>query len=141
MLGGLEGRTVAVWGLAFKGGTDDVRESPAIDIIALLRNEGATVRCFDPAFTGESPLEGIAVCPTADEACDGTDALAILTDWPQFRQVDLERLRSRMAGRVIFDGRNMLNREAAEAAGFTYAGVGRPERPGVVEPPVLQVPA
>lgn len=128
MLGGLEGRTVAVWGLAFKGGTDDLRESPAIDVIALLRNEGATVRCFDPAFTNEAQVEGIALCGSAEEACQDADALAIVTDWPQFRQTDLARLRSRMSGRVIFDGRNMLERQAAEDAGFIYAGIGRPER-------------
>ena len=129
LLHGLEGKTIAAWGLAFKGGTDDLRESPAIDVIALLRNEGATVRCFDPAFEpGEDILRGVTLLGTAEETLDGADALAILTDWPQFRQAKPAELRRRMAGRVVFDGRNMLTREAVEAEGLVYAGIGRPVR-------------
>lgn len=129
MLGGLEGKTVACWGLAFKGGTDDLRESPAMDIVALLCNEGAVVRAFDPAFDPEDDiLPGITLFSTAAEATDGADALAILTDWPQFRHADPADLRRRMAGRVVFDGRNMLSREPLEAAGLLYAGIGRPLR-------------
>lgn len=129
MLNGLEGRTIAVWGLTFKPGTDDVRESPAIDVVALLKNEGAEVRCFDPAFAGSaSTVDGLALQHTPQAACIGADALAVLTDWPEFRQVSLDEVASLMAGRSLFDGRNLLNREAVERAGLVYCGIGRPIR-------------
>lgn len=129
LTGGLEGCTVAAWGLTFKGGTDDIRESPAIDVVALLRNEGALVRCYDPAFSyDQESLPGIELQASAEDACRDADALVILTDWPQFRHVDLQKVARLMRGRVLFDGRNTLQREVAEAAGFTYAGIGRPLR-------------
>lgn len=132
LMGGLEGCTVAAWGLTFKGGTDDIRESPAIDVVALLRNEGAQVRCYDPAFSyDQESVAGIELQASAEEACRGADALVVLTDWPQFRHVDLQKISRLMRGRTIFDGRNTLQRETAEAAGFTYVGIGRPLRPGL----------
>lgn len=126
VIGPLEGRTIAAWGATFKGDSEDLRESPAIDVINLLRNEGAFVRVYDPAITSpaEAPFAD-AVADSPIDAATGADAVAILTDWPLFRDVDLARLRAAMGGPLIYDGRNMLDRAAAEALGFTYYGIGQ----------------
>jgi UDPglucose 6-dehydrogenase len=131
-LGPLEGRTIGVWGLTFKGGTEDARESPAMDVVNLMLNEGAEVQAFDPGIA-EYPAalpEGFRSILRSSpiEAAAGADALAILTDWSQFREIPLEEVRAAMAGHVIFDGRNMLTRSDAEALGFAYLGVGRVPR-------------
>jgi UDPglucose 6-dehydrogenase len=127
IVGPLEGLTVAAWGVTFKSGSEDIRESPALDIIALLRNEGAFVRVYDPSLR-ENKAVPIAdeVCRSALDAARGADCVAILTDWPEFASIDLEELRRTLKGAVIYDGRDMLDRAKVEAAGFTYAGVGRP---------------
>jgi UDPglucose 6-dehydrogenase len=128
-LGPLEGRTIGAWGLTFKGGTEDTRESPAMDVVALLRNEGAVVRVYDPAVAEDHgrvpPWMRPLVRDTPLEAAEGAEALAILTDWPMFRDVDLAAVGGVMAGRVIFDGRNVLDRSHVEELGFAYLGVGR----------------
>jgi UDPglucose 6-dehydrogenase len=128
-LGALEGRAIGVWGLTFKGGTEDTRDSPAMVVVALLRNEGARVRAYDPAVArdhGRVPVNfRPVVCDDPVEAAAGADALAILTDWPEFREIDLEPVRDAMTGRVLFDGRNMLDKAAVEQLGFAYLGVGR----------------
>jgi UDPglucose 6-dehydrogenase len=125
-LGGLEGRTIGVWGVTFKGGTEDVRDSPAVDVIELLLNEGATVQAYDPTFPMARPPElAAAYRPTALDAARDADALAILTDWDEFRSVPLAAVHGVMRGDVLFDGRNLLDREAAEDAGFAYMGIGR----------------
>ena len=128
-LGPLEGRTIGVWGLTFKGGTEDTRESPAMDVVGLLRNEGALVHAYDPAVAQDHRRVPVAVRPilrdTPLEAATGADALAILTDWPEFREVDLASVRDAMTGRVVFDGRNMLDKGHVEGLGFAYLGVGR----------------
>ena len=128
-LGPLEGRTIGVWGLTFKGGTEDTRESPAMEVAGLLRNEGALVHAYDPAVALDHGRVPIGFRPvlrdTPLEAAAGADALAILTDWPEFREVDLGAVRDVMAGRVIFDGRNLLDKGTVEASGFAYLGVGR----------------
>lgn len=128
-LGTLEGRTVGVWGLTFKGGTEDTRESPAMDVVGLLRNEGAVVQAYDPAVVErpERVPEALRSLLRDDPvaAALGADALAILTDWPAFADVPLEAVRAVMRGAVLFDGRNLIPRAAAEAAGFAYMGVGR----------------
>jgi UDPglucose 6-dehydrogenase len=128
-LGSLEGRVVAVWGLAFKGESEDFRESPASDVMVLLRNEGAILRVYDPALTSHDDLDGIAeVCSDAVQAAHGADALAVLTDWPQFASVDPKALRQAMSGVYVYDGRNILSRDRVQAAGLVYQGVGRPIR-------------
>ena len=125
-LGGLEGRTIGVWGVTFKGGTEDVRDSPAVDVIELLLNEGATVQAYDPTFPMARPPElAAAYRPTALDAARDADALAILTDWDEFRSVPLAAVHGVMRGDVLFDGRNLLDRDAAEDAGFAYMGIGR----------------
>jgi UDPglucose 6-dehydrogenase len=128
-LGPLEGRTIGVWGLTFKGGTEDTRESPAMEVVALLRNEGALVHAYDPAVAQDHGRVPVAIRPvlrdTPLEAAAGADALAILTDWAEFGDVDLVAVRDAMAGRVVFDGRNLLDKGRVEALGFAYLGVGR----------------
>ncbi len=130
-LGSLEGKRIGVWGLTFKAGTEDTRDSPAMDVVGLLLNEGADVHAFDP---GVLEHDGVPehlrprLAPDAIEAVRDADALAILTDWPQFTDVPLDAVRAAMSGLVIFDGRNLLSRAAAEAAGFAYLGVGRVAR-------------
>lgn len=135
-LGGLEGKTVAVWGLAFKPRTDDVREAPALRLIEGLLTRGARVRATDPQAL-ETARARLASLETGDrvvllddayEACRGADALVLATEWNEFRFPDGDRLRSLMRGRHVFDGRNTMIRSEIEEAGFVYHGVGRPAR-------------
>jgi UDPglucose 6-dehydrogenase len=124
--GDVNGLTVAAWGLTFKAGTDDLRDSPAIKILEMLRNAGARIRAFDPtARGGYIRYPWIEVCGNALEACAGADVLAVLTEWPEFlgvRPVDVARV---IDGLRVVDGRNHLDREQWLAAGFSYTGVGR----------------
>jgi UDPglucose 6-dehydrogenase len=126
--GGLEGATVAVWGLTFKANTDDLRESPALEIIRRLRERGATVQAYDPTVpsTRTAPeLEGISVHDDPFAACDGAAVLAVLTEWDDFRFVDLDKVHDAMAGKAVVDARNLLDRTALLRRGFTYEGIGR----------------
>ncbi len=126
-LGMLNGRHIAVWGLAFKAGTDDVRESAAIDLVQRLFGLGATVTVYDPKamIAAEAILpEGILFAKTAIDACEGAEALVILTEWPEFRNVSFDAVKERMIDPVIFDGRNLLADMALEKEGFRYIGVG-----------------
>ncbi len=122
-LGNLVGKTVAMLGIAFKGGTDDTRSSPAIALADRILAAGATVRAFDPAATVER--DGLELAGDEVEAASGADALLIATEWPQFADLDLEAIAAVMRGRLIVDARNMLDRDAAIAAGFDYRGLGR----------------
>jgi UDPglucose 6-dehydrogenase len=128
-LGSLENRTIGVWGLTFKAGTEDTRESPALDIVDLALNEGARIQAFDPAVARfpDGAREDLRplLRETALDAARGADALAVLTDWPEFRDISPLELRAVMAGSVVFDGRNLLDRATFEEAGFAYLGVGR----------------
>jgi len=126
--GDLSGRTIAVWGLAFKPRTDDMREAPAIPIIERLIAQGAKVRAYDPAaapvarqiFNGR-----ITLCEKSYEALAGADALAIITEWNEFREPDFAKMRSLMKAPVVFDGRNIYSPEHMRALGFTYFSIGR----------------
>jgi UDPglucose 6-dehydrogenase len=120
--GDVDRATVAVWGLTFKANTDDLRDSPALAIVAELTSRGAKVRAHDPTVTG---LAGIECFADAYEACDGADALVVLTEWDQFRWLDLAEIGPRMAHRAIVDARNLLDRASALQQGFHYIGVGR----------------
>jgi len=132
-LGGVAGKTIAIWGLAFKPRTDDVREAAAIRLIEGLVAGGALVRATDPqaleTATASLTRKGIAgVTLLRDEyaTCEGADALVIATEWNEYRTLDFDRLRALMRGRHVFDGRNILVPEAVADAGFWYRGVGRP---------------
>ena len=119
--GDLMGQRVAIWGLAFKAGTDDVRESPAVGLIDLMLKDGADVVAFDPQAT--VPTVEQASDPLA--AADGAAVLLIATEWPQFQEVDLNELAARMKGRTIVDARNLLDPDAVRAVGLAYVGMGR----------------
>jgi UDPglucose 6-dehydrogenase len=125
--GDLQGATVAVWGLTFKARTDDLRDSPSLSIIQRLVAAGATVRAFDPTVNAvrAGVPEQIVLCADAYEATDGADVLAVLTEWDDFRWLDPVQVASRMKGRHVVDGRNILDRTDWQRAGFSHQGIGR----------------
>jgi UDPglucose 6-dehydrogenase len=124
-LGSLRGRRVALLGLAFKPGTDDMREAPSIVLAARLLAEGAEVRGWDPVARGSELPDGVEIAGSVLEAVDGADAAVIVTEWPELRGLAREEVRATMATPLILDGRNLLDPAEARAAGFTYEGIGR----------------
>ena len=127
-LGGtLKGKTVAVLGVSFKPDTDDVRDSPSLILIPMLQERGAIVRTYDPHARGnaEALVPGAVWCGSALEAADQADATVIVTEWNEFRALDLKELKARMRGDVLVDLRNVYLPAQAEAAGFSYSSVGR----------------
>lgn len=120
--GGLRGRRVAMWGVAFKAGTDDVRESPAVRIAALLQSDGAEVVAYDPEASSEALI--MAANPIA--AVQDADVLLVATEWPEFGSVDLTAVREAMRGHRVVDARNLLDPKAVRAVGLDYWGLGRP---------------
>jgi UDPglucose 6-dehydrogenase len=124
-LGRLRGKRVALLGLAFKPRTDDMREAPSLVLGARLMAEGAEVRCWDPVATAGELLQGATQCSTPLEAARGADAVVIVTEWPELRELDLAELRSALATPLLVDGRNFLDPDAARAAGLVYEGIGR----------------
>jgi UDPglucose 6-dehydrogenase len=125
--GDVRGKRIGVWGLAFKPDTDDMREAPSLDIIAGLQAAGAIVQAYDPVAmdVARRLFDGVVFCSDPYEAADGTDAVLLLTEWNEFKQLDMDRVRARMRRPVLLDGRNVYEPEELRAAGFTYAGVGR----------------
>jgi UDPglucose 6-dehydrogenase len=126
--GSLSGRTIAVWGLAFKPGTDDVREAPSVAIIGRLLEAGAAVQAYDPgAGRAAKAVFGarLKVVSKSYDALVGADGLVLVTEWNEFREPDFGRMRRLMRSPVVFDGRNIYDRERMKADGFTYYGVGR----------------
>ncbi len=125
----LRRKRLGVLGLAFKGDTDDIRESPAIAIIEALRKEGALVRVYDPAAMSKAKavLHGSDVTYASDayDAATGCDALLILTEWKEFANLDLERLRSVIKRPIVIDGRNLYATQQMADAGFIYHSIGR----------------
>ena len=128
--GDLAGRTFALWGLSFKPNTDDMREASSRALMEALWRAGARVRAFDPAamdetrrIYGERP--DLALVQDAMEALEGADALAVLTEWSQFRSPSFQAMRARLRHPVVFDGRNILDAHLATAAGLTYVSIGR----------------
>jgi UDPglucose 6-dehydrogenase len=131
LLGTLEERTVTVFGLSFKPNTDDVRNSPALELIDVLRHEGCRVRAYDPVAMerARSQLPGIELASDAYEAASDADAVIIATEWEEFRQLDLHALRAIMRTPVVVDGRNILDPEEMRRLGFVYMGIGRGAEP------------
>jgi len=125
--GNLNGRTIAVWGLAFKPRTDDIREAPSLVLIRQLLDAGATVQVSDPVAMDNVRAEfgdEITYCPHHYDACDGADALAIVTEWNEFRNPDFDYVKLKMKQPVIFDGRNLYDRKKMARRGFHYSGIG-----------------
>ena len=124
----LKGRTIALWGLAFKPRTDDMREAPAIAIVNRLLALGANVRAYDPEATPTARLifdNRIALCEKSYDALVGADALAIVTEWNEFREPDFEKMRTLLRAPIVFDGRNLYSPGHMRALGFTYFSIGR----------------
>jgi UDPglucose 6-dehydrogenase len=121
--GSVAGKTIAVWGLTFKARTDDLRESPSLSICERLVAQGASVQGFDP--TVRRDLDGIEVRQDPYAACEGAAVLAVLTEWDDFRWLDVDKVAELMPGRQVVDARNLLDRSAWQRAGFTYTGIGR----------------
>jgi UDPglucose 6-dehydrogenase len=125
-LGPLRGKRIALLGLAFKPGTDDMREAPSLVLAGRLLSEGADVTAWDPVANGAAHLHGVDIAETALAALDGADGAVVVTEWPELRELDWAAARERMHGNVIVDGRNHLDPEALRALGFVYEGIGRP---------------
>jgi len=130
--GDLKGKTIAVWGLAFKPNTDDMREAPARELLEALWAAGANVRAYDPVAMGEARrLYGerpdLALVDSAEAALDGADALALVTEWQEFRSPDFDLIRDSLSRKVIFDGRNLYDPAMVKSFRLTYHGIGRGE--------------
>ncbi|ULU23981.1 UDP-glucose dehydrogenase family protein [Dyella terrae] len=128
--GQLAGKTIALWGLAFKPNTDDMREASSRNLMEALWNAGAKVRAFDPEARHEThriygDRDDLALCDSAYQALDGADVLAIVTEWKAFRSPDFTRIRGLLAEPALFDGRNLYDPGAVEEAGLAYYGIGR----------------
>jgi UDPglucose 6-dehydrogenase len=124
----LKGKRIAVWGLAFKPRTDDMRDAPSIELVEGLLAAGAKVQAFDPVAMPVARKTFAARISYADSSYDalaGADALAIVTEWNEFREPNFTRMRKLMRGPVIFDGRNLYSPDQMKAQGFTYYSIGR----------------
>jgi UDPglucose 6-dehydrogenase len=128
-LGPLSGKKVALLGLAFKPGTDDMREAPSIVLASRLLAEGAEVRGWDPVANAQAVLPGVEIVDSVLEAVTGADAAVIVTEWPELRDLARPDVRAAMADAFIVDGRNLLDPAATRAAGFAYEGIGRASSP------------
>ena len=124
--GTVKGKIVASWGLTFKAETDDLRDSPAIKILTVLHEAGAKIRAYDP--TAHKPYPAypwIEVVTSPLDVCDGADVLAVLTEWNEFETISADEVGQRLTSKMVVDGRNVLDRETWQRAGFLYKGVGR----------------
>jgi UDPglucose 6-dehydrogenase len=124
--GSVDGKNVAAWGLTFKAETDDLRDSPAIKILTVLHEAGAKIRAYDP--TAKKPYAAypwIQVVDSPLDVCDGADVLAVLTEWKEFELISANEVGQRLTSKMVVDGRNVLDRDAWQRAGFLYKGVGR----------------
>jgi UDPglucose 6-dehydrogenase len=127
MVGGLKGKTIGLLGLAFKPNTDDMRDAPAIDIAEALNKAGATVRGYDPvAMEVARPLlPAVELFDDPYKLAKGCDALMVITEWNEFKQLDLDKIKSLLKKPVIYDGRNIYDPKLMKDMGFTYRAIGR----------------
>jgi UDPglucose 6-dehydrogenase len=128
--GELKGKTIALWGLAFKPNTDDMREAPSRPLMEALWAAGARVQAYDPvAMEQTRKIYGdradLGLCESAEKTLDGADALAIATEWREFRSPNFDLIKSKLAAPVIFDGRNLYDPRFLRSIGFLYYGIGR----------------
>jgi UDPglucose 6-dehydrogenase len=127
-LGGLAGKVVGIWGLAFKPRTDDIREAPALDVVKRLLEGGAAVQAYDPKATASARRifgDRVRFCQRSYDAVEGADALVVATEWAEFREPDFGRIKGLMRRPAIFDGRNIFNPQHLQSLGFHYEGIGR----------------
>jgi UDPglucose 6-dehydrogenase len=130
-LGGLNDTTIGILGISFKPNTDDIREAPALEVIHLLENEGAHIKAYDPQAMENAAhvLPKVKLCENPYQVAEGADALILVTDWNEFKQVDFNRIKSLMNKAVIMDGRNLWDEKTLKNMGFQYFGVGRASKP------------
>lgn len=121
--GSVDGKRIGAWGLTFKARTDDLRDSPSLEVLRRLVDRGALVRGCDPSMPG--PIEGIEVVDDPYAAAEGAEVLAVLTEWDEFRWLDIDKVAGSMAARKVVDARNLLDRAAFVRRGFEYRGIGR----------------
>ncbi len=121
--GSVAGKRIGVWGLTFKARTDDLRESPSLTVIGHLIEQGAIVRAFDPS--GPPAIDGIEIVDDPYAAVEGAEVLAVLTEWDEFRWLDIDKVSDAMAAKKVVDARNLLDRAALVRRGFEYLGIGR----------------
>jgi UDPglucose 6-dehydrogenase len=126
-LGGLAGKRVSLLGLAFKPNTDDMREASSLVLSARLHADGASVSAYDPVAEDQARtlVSGIEFADSPLDAVEQADAVVLVTEWPEFLELDWSEVAARMKGKVVVDGRNALDPEAIRAAGLTYEGIGR----------------
>jgi UDPglucose 6-dehydrogenase len=127
ILGGFRGKTIGLWGLAFKPNTDDMRDAPSISLVHMLQHEGATIKAYDPQAreNAERLLADVVFCSDPYRVAEGVDALILVTEWNEFKQLDMGRVKSLMREPVLIDGRNIYDPERMTRMGFTYRGMGR----------------
>jgi UDPglucose 6-dehydrogenase len=128
--GELKDKTIAIWGLSFKPMTDDMREAPAVTLINSLLQANCKIKAYDPVAGHEASKlfeNRIEICQNAYDAVEGSDALAIMTEWNEFRSPDFEFLKKQLKRSVVFDGRNLFNPQSVEASGLNYYCIGRPD--------------
>ncbi len=129
--GSVEGKTVAVWGLTFKARTDDLRDSPSLEIVSRLKSWGARIRAFDPSVAAPltarqaAVLDGIDIASDPYAACERAEVLLVLTEWDEFKWLDFDKVADALAELRVVDGRNILDREALRRRGFEFRGIGR----------------
>jgi UDPglucose 6-dehydrogenase len=129
--GSVDGKVVAVWGLTFKARTDDLRESPSLEIVRRLKERGAKIRAFDPSVSipltsrAKAFLDGIDIVTDPYAACTDAEVLIVLTEWDEFKWLDFDKVADALAHPRVVDGRNILDREALRRRGFEYRGIGR----------------
>jgi UDPglucose 6-dehydrogenase len=139
--GKLEGKTIAVWGLAFKPNTDDMREASSCALVDALWKAGATVQAYDPVAMHEArrifgDRADLVLCERAEAALEGADALAIVTEWREFRSPDFDLIKATLKQPVIFDGRNIYDPKSLEHYGITYYCIGRGA--SITRPPAVE---
>jgi UDPglucose 6-dehydrogenase len=127
--GSVDGKTIGILGLAFKPNTDDMRDAPSLDIITALQKAGAVIRAYDPESMDEAKMmmKDVVWCGSAYEAMDGVDALSIVTEWNEFRALNLDRVKSLLKTPILVDLRNIYDAAEMNAAGFKYSCIGRPQ--------------
>jgi len=123
----LKDKTIGVWGLAFKPHTDDIRNAASLVVISMLQQEGAKIRAYDPKATEHARklLKGVTICSDPYETAEDADALLLLTEWPEFKEVNFKQIHDAMRQAMVFDGRNFLDGQQLKELGFEYFGIGR----------------
>lgn len=123
----LKDKKIGIWGLAFKPNTDDMRQAPSIDIIEMLQNDGAIIKAFDPQAMGKAKyvLKNVTFCKDPYEVAEGSDCVVVITEWNEFKEIDLVKVKEKMANPIIIDGRNIYDPDKMKKLGFMYHGIGR----------------